>query len=77
MDKFGIFNLINALSGVLKSDPAEGAGGKESLSEQKSSELSAAAARAAAAPLQSSMLDTMRSHEEFVKRVKNAKKEPK
>ncbi|MBR5388203.1 MAG: hypothetical protein IK147_01900 [Clostridia bacterium] len=77
MDKFGIFNLINALSGALKSDPVKDAGVKESLSEQNPAELSAAAARAAAAPLQSFMLTTMRSHEEFVKRVKSAKKEPK
>lgn len=76
MDKFGIFNLINALSGVLKNNPVEGAGVKENLSEEKPAEFSAAA-RAAAAPLQSFMLTTMRSHEEFVKRVKSAKKEPK
>ncbi len=71
MDKFGIFNIINALSGVLKKAETP-ENGKESPDKnvQKSPETTSAELRAKSAPLQNTMLSTMRSHDEFVKRVK-------
>ena len=77
MEKFGIFNILssllgnsNALNGQ-KNDQNSYPSINFSRSEQSNgSENSVAEKRATFAPLQNSMLSTMRSHEEFVKRVR-------
>ena len=73
MDKFGIFNVLSALLGqsagqtVGKSDddsylsPPPVTGNAESGEAEK---------RAALPPLKNSMLATMKTHDEFVKRVR-------
>ena len=74
MDKFGIFNVINSISNVLLNNSDKNSPSKKPPVEKISGGDPAAVSRAFSPPLQSSMLDTMRSHDEFVKRVKNAKK---
>lgn len=73
MDKFGIFNLLNSFADLCdKNKP-------EQISEEpkKTDAASPAESRASLPPLQSSMISTMRFHDEFVKRVtdKNKKKQ--
>ncbi|MBQ9485716.1 MAG: hypothetical protein IJU83_02640 [Clostridia bacterium] len=73
MDKFGIFNLLGSLMGL--SGNATDANGTayakpdEGKKDDFSREISAES-RAKMPPLQSAMLATMQSHENFVKRVR-------
>ena len=66
MDKFGIFKILNSLTGLL-------GGNYEGLSSlplrPQETEDSSAKKRAVAPPLQNAMLSTIKSHDEFVKRV--------
>ena len=84
MDKFGIFNLLSSILGA----PSESASGKNqnftinsppfNHSENHPAggkvESEQAENRATFAPLQNSMLQTMKNHDEFVKRVKKHNK---
>ena len=73
MDKFGIFNLLSSLlnGNNVNSDnkPMGDTGGATPFSDN-ASEYKTAENRATFPPLQNSMLSTMKSHDEFVKRVK-------
>ncbi len=73
MEKFGIFNVLSSLlgnSGAEKSEktPDFSVSSPQGLSEK--TESGNAEKRATFAPLQNSMLSTMKNHEEFVKRVR-------
>jgi len=72
MDKFGIFNIISTLSNVLMNNN----GKKETPPEEKelSAIKNAGKNTGSSTPLQSSMLNTMKSHDEFVKRVTSSNK---
>lgn len=81
MDKFGIFNLLSSVLGVKKADENEktknfasdsplSARAENPLFGRITGENTQAEQRATFAPLQSSMLETMKNHEEFIKRVK-------
>ena len=73
MDKFGIFNLLSSLlsgnnpdsDNKASGDLADGKGFFDSAADKK-----AINARAIFPPLQNSMLATMKTHDEFIKRVK-------
>lgn len=73
MDKFGIFNLLSSLlnGNNTNSDTAatDNLNNLQPFSDNNAEEK-AAKARATFPPLQNSMLLTMKSHDEFVKRVK-------
>lgn len=76
MDKFGIFNILSTLfngTGTEKSENSAGFAPANPL--YATGENAAAERRATFIPLQSSMLATMKNHDEFVKRVnsKNGK----
>ena len=67
MDKFGIFKILNSLTGLLGGN-YEGLPALPSRP-QETAEDAWAKQRANTPPLQNSMLSTMKSHDEFVKRV--------
>ena len=73
MDKFGIFNILGSLLGQTGA-PADGkTADAPTFSPPQytaASETVQAEKRASLPPLQSAMLTTMQSHEEFVKRVR-------
>ena len=69
MDKFGIFNILSSILGGNQSEKAGNPNTPDAPKPKYSSEESAAEKRAAFPPLQSSMLATMKNHDEFVKRV--------
>ena len=76
MDKFGIFNLLSSLLGNFTQKPEENnqvvtspASPISFPSAKHDNELSAEK-RANFPPLQNSMLLTMKSHDEFIKRVR-------
>ena len=75
LDKFGIFNIINSVSSVLLRNSDENPPPEKPSAEKIFGGEPGAVSRAFFPPLQSSMLDTIKSHDEFVKRVKTAKKE--
>ena len=70
MDKFGIFNVINSLAGLYgklqNQNPDET---RQVLTTQTVAPKEKIPSRATVAPLQSGMINTMQSHDEFVKRV--------
>lgn len=73
MDKFGIFNLLSTL--LSKNNVNSDISAADNFADAPSlsggvSETKAANARATLPPLQHAMLLTMKSHDEFVKRVK-------
>ena len=74
MDKFGIFNLLNAFLGQsVKKEGDYSYSAPPPLTDK--SEI-AAERRAGFPPLQNSMLETMKNHDEFVKRVQDKNKKP-
>ena len=85
MDKFGIFNLLSALSSLNGQNSAQNNGDKNqpvwdkllsALTQNINTKNTDTpqAVPPAFKPLQSSMLSTMTSHDEFVKRVKEKNK---
>ena len=76
MEKFGIFNILSSLLGADKAptdkNSPENVG--DTASSSKSDNAPSAEKRATFAPLQNSMLKTMRNHDEFVKRVQEKNK---
>lgn len=73
MEKFGIFNVLSSLLGSFGAAKGEKTPDPAYSSPQNFSdkpEITAAEKRASFAPLQNSMLSTMKNHEEFVKRVR-------
>lgn len=71
MDKFGIFNILSSLFGTPltgKSENSEGLPPAETFTKDRQSEQ--AKQRAELKPLQNSMLSTIKSHDDFVKRVR-------
>lgn len=73
MDKFGIFNILSSFLGQSFKNSGENSAdysysAPPSLAEN--SESTTAEKRATLPPLQHSMLKTMQSHDEFVKRVR-------
>ena len=80
MDKFGIFNLLSSLLGqnAPKSDSQSQDNFKNTPNfRDVSPEVQAAKTRASLPPLQNSMLLTMKTHDEFIKRVKDNQKNKK
>ncbi len=75
MDKFGIFNLLNSFLGFA-SEKKDGDNADSSPAPRYSTP-DIPAEKPEFLPLQQGMLSTMRTHDEFVKRVreKNARKE--
>lgn len=73
MEKFGIFNILSSLLGgndTAKQGNTREIGNDFPPSDMKNNESVLAEKRATFAPLQNSMLMTMRNHDEFVKRVR-------
>ena len=70
MDKFGIFNILSSLFGAIQTEKT---GTTTKIPSTKlpysASENAQAELRANFAPLQNSMLSTIKNHDEFVKRV--------
>lgn len=90
MDKFGIFNLLNSFLGLYDksqnasqkdndtqptvSSAAVSAPKNEPTAPQSASQKNTHSTSRAAPPLQAGMLTVMRSHDEFIKRVKEKNK---
>ena len=70
MDKFGIFNVINSLAGLYNKFQNQNPTDSQTTPTQSTVKTQdKTPARASAVPLQSGMINTMQSHDEFVKRV--------
>lgn len=72
MDKFGIFNLLNSLFGFYgdkNASPSAGENSSPPAKPDKTPDKKSDAPADVPLPLQASMLDTMRNHDEFVRRV--------
>ena len=78
MDKFGIFNLLSSFLGqsVKSNDSTDNGSYLAPPTFNDKNENASAEKRATLPPLQNSMLNTMRSHDEFVKRVHARNKKP-
>ena len=73
MDKFGIFNLLSSLLSGNNTNSDNNVSGDLPVAKafpDNAAETMSAKIRVNFPPLQNSMLATMKSHDEFVKRVK-------
>ena len=67
MDKFGIFSLLNSFSSLLNKEKNEKPSNEETISSNETK--NEGTENIPFAPLQEQMVQTITSHDEFVKRV--------
>lgn len=69
MDKFGIFNVLSSLANLYEKSKSQENSDSSKQSQRESPEVKPSTQKASFAPLQNNMINTMSSHDEFVKRV--------